>query len=91
MPDLLISGIDDALYARLERRAQTHGRSVQEEVRETLRIAIAGRVGKLTGENLADIAKRYFGPGNGFELDLPSRKDDLQRPPPDFSGSDYDR
>jgi plasmid stability protein len=41
MASLLIRKLDDALHARLKARALQHGRSLEEEVRETLRLALA--------------------------------------------------
>jgi hypothetical protein len=41
-------------------------------------------------ENLYQIARRIFGENRGFELDLPPRGSDLERPPVDLSGPEYD-
>ena len=82
MATLLIRDVDEAVHAALERRAVAHGRSVEDEAREVLRLG-AGR------ETISQIAIRYFGPENGVDLDLPPRRDDLERPPPDFSGPDF--
>lgn len=89
MASLLIRNVDDALHARLKARATAHHRSLEEEVRETLRIAIATPASG--SESLVAIATRIFGPQNGFDLELPSRVADRDRPPPDFSGPEYDR
>jgi plasmid stability protein len=40
MAQILIRQLDDDLKARLQRRARTHGRSTEEEVREILRNAV---------------------------------------------------
>ncbi len=91
MASLLIRNVDDALRAQLKARARAHRRSVEEEARETLRTALARDAGECEHENLMDVAQRIFGPARGVDLDLPSRHGDVSRPPPDFSGSDYDR
>ena len=90
MPSLLIRNLDPALHAQLRRRAEAHRRSLEEEVRETLRTAIARDAGVTTAESLIDIARRTFGEA-GMELDLPSRGTELERSPPDFSGGEYGR
>jgi plasmid stability protein len=40
MAQILIRQLDDDLKARLQKRARTHGRSTEEEVREILRNAV---------------------------------------------------
>ena len=40
MASLLIRKLDDTLHACLKARARQHGRSLEEEVRETLRLAV---------------------------------------------------
>ena len=89
MGSLLIRNVDDALHTKLKLRAREHHRSLEEEVRETLRIAVARDASGPSGQYLLDLAASLFGPENGVDLDLPSRKDDLERPPPDFSGDEY--
>ncbi len=91
MASLLIRNVDDALRTQLKARARAHRRSVEEEARETLRVALARDAGEREPENLVDIAQRIFGPERGVDLDLPSRHADASRPPPVFSGSDHDR
>jgi plasmid stability protein len=91
MGSLLIHNVDDALRDQLKARARAHGRSLEEEARETLRTAIAQQASVAASQNLMQIATAYFGPERGVTLDLPRRDADLQRPPPDFSGPEYDR
>ena len=91
MASLLISDLDDALHAQLRRRARLHGRSLEDEARETLRIVIARDASEPSGAVLVELAARLFGPGNGFDLDLPPRSSMPERPPLDFSGPEYDR
>jgi plasmid stability protein len=40
MAQLLVRGVEDDVKARLRRRAQRHGRSMEEEVRHILRNAV---------------------------------------------------
>jgi plasmid stability protein len=88
---LLIRNIDPALHGRLKARAHANHRSLEEEVREALRRDVAREANPKKKESLIDIADRIFGPHGGFDLELPSRSDDLERPPVDFSGPEYDR
>ena len=89
MPNVLIRNVDDALHARLKASAATHRRSLEEEVRELLRAAVA-RAEEPPRENLAALAQRLFGPEHGADIDLPSRGASLGRRVPDFSGEEYD-
>ena len=90
MSSLLIRHVDDALRARLKARARAHHRSLEEEVRETLRSALA-RDADEQEESILQLATQLFGPERGVDLDLPSRADDGQRPAPDFSGPEHGR
>ena len=54
-------------------------------------IAIARDASEPSGAVLVELAARLFGPGNGFDLDLPPRSSMPERPPLDFSGPEYDR
>jgi antitoxin FitA len=40
MAQLLVRNIEDAVKAKLQRRARRHGRSMEEEVRDILRAAV---------------------------------------------------
>lgn len=90
MASLLIRDVDDALHARLKEAAARYRRSLEEEVRELLRAAVARQDAPEQQENLADIARRLFGPENGVDLDIPPRGDAPSRPPPDVSGPEWD-
>jgi plasmid stability protein len=91
MASLLIRNVDDALRAQLKARAHIHGRSLEEEVRETLRTAMANEASASGRKTLLQIATAHFGPERGVELDLARRDADGQRNPPDFGGAEYDR
>jgi len=88
MASLLIRNVDDALHTRLKARATANHRSLEEEVRETLRLALARTNDR--GESLVELATRLFGTDQGTELELPPRSLDLERPPPDFAGPEFD-
>lgn len=67
MPSLSVRKIDDDLYERLRIRAAQNGVSMEEEVRQILRRAVAAP------ERLGDLAIECFGPA-GIELELPPRE-----------------
>jgi antitoxin FitA len=87
VPSLLIRNVDDALHARLKRRAAAHHRSLEEEARELLRGAL---VRQPREENIVDLARRLVGPRRGVELPMPARGQAPERTPPDFSGPEFD-
>jgi plasmid stability protein len=87
MPSLLIRNVDKTLHARLKQRASAHHRSLEEEARDLLRVALTRQPQE---ENIVDLARRLFGPKHGFDLDIPPRASELERAPPDFSDPDYD-
>ena len=91
MPSLLIPDLDDALHARLREAAGRHRRSLEEEARELLRVAVARQEAPESEESLTDIARRLFGPDGGVDLDIPPRGSAPSRPPLDFSGPEWDR
>ena len=91
MSTLVIPDLDDTLYEQLERRALSHSRLLEDEARETLRLAMEHDPIAAGDENLVELALKLFGPENGVDLDLPPRNADRDRPPPDFSGPEYDR
>jgi antitoxin FitA len=88
VPSLLIRNVDAALHARLKERAASHRRSLEEEVRDLLRAATARQTRE---ENVVDMARRLFGPKHGVDLDIPSRGNAPQRPPPDFANPDSEQ
>jgi plasmid stability protein len=87
---LLIRNLDSALHSKLKARARANHRSMSEEARETLRGALSADNITAPPENLYQIARRIFGEKRGFDLNLPPRSDDIERPQVDFSGPDYD-
>ena len=82
MASITIRRLDDDLKSRLRGRAAHRGHSMEEEVREILRAAVAEEpLSKREGVG-TDI-RRIVAPLGGVELDIPSRL--AEREPPDFS------
>jgi plasmid stability protein len=66
MAQLLVRNLEDALKARLQRRAKGHGRSMEEEVREILRDALKEESTPAVGFGTASVAI-FSGQGVGLE------------------------
>ncbi|MFG6083634.1 plasmid stabilization protein [Paracoccus litorisediminis] len=79
MANITIRNLDDAVKQGLRLRAALHGRSMEDEVRHILRIAV-GR--SPTPNNLGSAIHARFAALGGIDLDLPKR--DAMRPLPDF-------
>lgn len=75
MASLSIRKLDDETYDRLRTRAGRHGVSMEEEVRQILKRAVA------PPERLGDLFLKVFGPASGVDLDLPPRE---PHEPPDL-------
>lgn len=67
MSNISVRQIDLKAYQLLKLRAQKHGVSMEEEVRQIIYKTVS------TPENIADIFQQHFGTSNGIDLDLPSR------------------
>ena len=80
MASITIRNLDEALKRKLRLRAAQRDRSMEDEVRDILRIALAE--GETSPGNLADAMRRRLEPLGGVELDLPPRGP--MRAPPDF-------
>ncbi len=79
MSELIIDNLEDDLRARLERLARDHGRSVEEEVRDILRVAVAPPTLDTLGEGLGTrIARRFV--GIGLQQDIPEWRGHLAEP-----------
>ena len=72
MTTLTIRGLDEELRARLRVRAAQHGRSMEAEVREILRDALAR---PQTDRGLGTRIRQRFATIGGVELELPARSD----------------
>ena len=68
MAQIIVRQLDDDVKARLQRRADRHGRSMEAEVRDILRAA-AKNDGRPAGGLGSRIANRFR--GHGLESDLP--------------------
>ena len=79
MANITIRNLDDHVKTRLRVRAAKNHRSMEEEVRIILRDAVKRAP---STRNLAEIARSYFGPHNGVDLELPPRGP--MREPPSF-------
>ena len=79
MATITIRGLDEAVKRRLRVRAARHGRSMEEEAREILKIGVA------TSErepNLAESIRALFEPLGGVDLaEYPRRKEPIRAPP----------
>ncbi len=75
---ITIRRLDDRLKMRLRLRAAEHGRSMEEEARTILREALE----RERPRSLAELARQFFGPRHGVELEPhpPVRP----REPPEF-------
>jgi antitoxin FitA len=80
MASITIRSLDEALKRKLRLRAAQRNRSMEDEARDILRIALADAA--TTHGNLADAMRRRFEPFGGIDLDLPPRG--AMREPPDF-------
>ena len=80
MASLTIRNIDDPLKARLRVQAATHGRSMEEEVREILRAALGREAPRPA--NMFEAIRACFAQSGGVELELPPREP--MRDPPAF-------
>ncbi len=79
MSSITIRNLDEGLKKRLRIRAAEHGRSMEEEVREILRQAMAERA---PPKNLAAAIRARVADLGGVELELPPREP--MREPPSF-------
>lgn len=68
MASLSIRKLDDDTYDRLRARATRHGISMEEEVRQILKRAVA------PPERLGDLFLKVFGPDRSADLEIPSRE-----------------
>jgi plasmid stability protein len=81
MASIAIWNLDDGLKARLRVRAAKHGRSMEDEARDTLRKELESE--RQPRRNLASAIRRRFSPLSGN--DLPATPRAAMREPPDFS------
>jgi plasmid stability protein len=65
MANLSVRKLDEEVFSKLRMRAETHGVSMEEEVRQILKQAVTNPI------KLGDMAVHLFGEQQGFELELP--------------------
>src|SRR5437016_14104374 len=73
MATLTIRQLDERTKTRLRVRAARHGRSMEEEAREILRLAVNAPPPEAKG-NLGEMIRSVFAPLGGVELELPPRE-----------------
>jgi len=65
MANLSVRKLDEDVFSKLRMRAETHGVSMEEEVRQILKQAVTNPI------KLGDMALQLFGEKQGIELELP--------------------
>ncbi len=78
MASITVRNLEDGLKRQLRLRAAENGRSMEEEARDILRMALHHR--QPEQENLASAIRARFAPLGGVELDIPTRSP-LRKPP----------
>jgi plasmid stability protein len=81
MSSITIRNLEESVKRKLRVRAARHGRSMEQEVREILRVVLADRTQPPT-TNLFDAIRRRLAPVGGVELAIPARGP--MREPPRF-------
>ena len=80
MASITIRRLEDSTKQKLRVRASRNGRSMEEEARQILKLALTGK--SAAGLNLAESIRRIVEPIGGIELpDVPRGP---MRPPPTF-------
>ena len=72
MATMTIRDVDEQLEQRLRVRAAAHGRSIEDEVRDILRVTLAA--GENDGRSLVEAIRARFAPLGGVELYIPPRE-----------------
>lgn len=72
MASMTIRNLDDSLKQRLRLRAASHGRSMEDEVRDILKIVLASEEGRST--DLARSIRQRITELGGMELELTPRE-----------------
>jgi len=88
MAQLVVRNIEEAVKARLQKRAKKHGRSMEEEVRDILRDAVKRE--EQPSEGLGTRFASYF-KGIGLkEGEIRELRGEVWARPVDFSGPQFD-
>ena len=72
MASITIRRLEDSVKAKLQLRAASHGRSMEEEARAILRAGLKAK--HAPPLDLAQSIRRYVEPFGGVELELPARE-----------------
>ena len=80
MASITVRNLDDDLKQRLRVRAAANGRSMEQEVREILRVTLREDEGPV--RNLGTAIHGLFRPLGGVDLEIPARE--AMREPPRF-------
>jgi plasmid stability protein len=80
MASITIRRLEDSTKRKLRVRASRNGRSMEEEARQILKVALAEKV--VPELNLAEAIRRIIAPLGG--VNLPDAPRGPMRPPPDF-------
>lgn len=72
MASMTIRNLDDQLKARLRIQAAQHGRSMEDEARNILRIALSAE--PVRSPNLAEAIRNRMAQSGGVDLELPARE-----------------
>lgn len=73
MSTITVRNIDDEVKGALRERAARRGRSLEEEVRQTLAASVRKETRPRTGAELLERIRARVEPLGGIELDLPPR------------------
>ncbi|MGH7802812.1 MAG: FitA-like ribbon-helix-helix domain-containing protein [Candidatus Binatia bacterium] len=80
MASITIRNLDEKTKSRLRLRAARHDRSMEEEARNILRVAVAEA--SSMPQDLAEAIRRRFASFGGVDLQLPAREPIRQPPAP---------
>jgi plasmid stability protein len=80
MASITIRRLEDSTKQRLRVRASRNGRSMEEEARQILKVALSEK--SAPGLNLAESIRKIVAPLGG--INLPDVPRDPMRPPPNF-------
>ncbi len=80
MASLTIRNLDDETKAQLRLQAARHGRSMEEEARTILRLAVTAAPAGAEGGGLGSRIHAHFAALGGVELDLPDHESMAQAP-----------
>lgn len=72
MATMTIRDVDEQVKQRLRARAAAHGHSMEDEVRDILRVALAA--GENDRQSLVEAIRARFAPLGGVELHIPPRE-----------------